>query len=67
MEHSTESVVAKVKQFKEKNEKNFLKLCKNESKLVDDVLELLKENNIKELGQKIIQNQKYLRNNRNFK
>ncbi len=60
MEHSTESVVAKVKQFKEKNENEFSELCKNEMKLTDDVPELLKENNIKELGQKIIQNQKYL-------
>ena len=59
IEHSTELVVAKVKQFKEKNEAEFSKLCNDESKLVEDALKLLKENN-KELGQKIIQNQKYL-------
>jgi len=60
IEHSTESVVAEVKQFKEKNETEFSKLCNDESKLVEDVLKLLKDNNNKELGQKIIQNQKYL-------
>ncbi len=60
IEHSTESVVAEVKQFKEKNEVEFSNLCNDESKLVEDVLQLLKNNNNKELGQKIIQNQKYL-------
>ncbi len=60
IEHSTESVVAEVKQFKEENEVEFSNLCDNESKLVEDVLQLLKNNNNKELGQKIIQNQKYL-------
>ena len=60
IEHSTESVVREVKQFKEGNEIEFSKLCNDESKLVEDVLKLLKDNNNKELGQKIIQNQKYL-------
>jgi len=60
IKHSTESVVTGVKQFKEKNETKFSQLCNDESKLVEDVLKLLKDNNIKELGQKIIQNQKYL-------
>lgn len=60
IEHSTESVVAEVKQFKEENEVEFSNLCNDESKLVEDVLQLLKNNNNKELGQKIIQNQKYL-------
>ncbi len=40
---------------------NFSKLCNDESKLVEDVLKLLKDNNIKELGQKIIQNQSILK------
>jgi mevalonate kinase len=60
IKHSTEVIVAGVKQFKEENEIEFSKLCNDESKLVEDVLKLLKDNNIKELGQKIIQNQKYL-------
>ena len=60
IKHSTESVVARVKQFKEVNKVKFTTLCNDESKLVEDVLKLFKENKIKELGQKIIQNQKYL-------
>ena len=60
VEHSTESIVSGVKQFKNENEDKFSKLCNDESKLVKDVLKLLKENDFKELGQKIIQNQKYL-------
>ena len=34
--------------------------CKNEEKLVEDVLELFKKNNIKELGEKVNENQRYL-------
>jgi len=60
IEHSTESVVARVREFKEKDEIKFATLCNNESKLVKDVLGLLKENNIKEIGDKAIQNQEYL-------
>jgi len=60
IEHSTELVVNEVKSFKEKNEEEFSKLCENETNLVEDVLELLKENNTKKLGEKINQNQKYL-------
>ena len=60
IKHSTELVVKEVKSFKEKNEEEFSKLCDDESNLVEDVLKLLKENNTKELGEKINQNQKYL-------
>lgn len=60
IEHSTELVVNEVKSFKEKNEEEFSKLCDNETNLVEDVLELLKENDTKKLGEKINQNQKYL-------
>ena len=60
IEHSTELVVKQVKSFKEKNEEEFLKLCNDETNLVEDVLKLLNENNTKELGMKINQNQKYL-------
>jgi mevalonate kinase len=60
IEHSTELVVARVREFKEKDEIKFATLCNNESKLVKDVLRLLKENNIKEIGDKAIQNQEYL-------
>ncbi|MHA7647866.1 mevalonate kinase [Nitrosopumilus sp. S4] len=60
IEHSTESIVSKVKQYKEENQDEFSNLCDKESKLIDDVLEILKENDINELGKKIIQNQEYL-------
>ncbi|NNM02896.1 MAG: mevalonate kinase [Nitrosopumilus sp.] len=60
IEHSTESVVAKVKDFKEKNEVEFATLCNNESKLVEGVLMEINQNNIKEIGKKVIQNQGYL-------
>lgn len=60
MEHSTKLVVEDVKKFKENNEVRFSSLCKKESKLVEDVLELLKENDIKKLGTKVKENQEYL-------
>ena len=60
IEHTTETIVAGVKKFKDENEQEFSKLCDDESKLVEDVLQLLKENNTKELGQKVTQNQEYL-------
>ena len=60
IKHSTESIVSKVKQFKNEDTERFSKLCDDESKLIEDVLQLLKENNIQKLGQKVVQNQKYL-------
>ena len=60
IEHSTESVVEDVRKFKENDESRFSSLCKIESKLVEDVLELLKENDIKKLGTKVKENQEYL-------
>ena len=60
IEHSTDSVVEDVRKFKENDESGFSSLCKRESKLVKDVLELLKENNIKKLGTKVKENQEYL-------
>ncbi|MGY5151028.1 MAG: mevalonate kinase [Candidatus Nitrosopumilus sp. bin_6a] len=60
IEHSTKSIVENVKQFKEKNEEKFSTLCDKESKLVEDILELLKNNNIMEIGQRINENQEYL-------
>ena len=60
IEHSTKSVVEQVKQFKEKNEDEFSALCKKESELIEEVLRLLKENDIVGLGNKISKNQEYL-------
>lgn len=60
IEHSTKSIVDEVRQFKEKNEGEFSKLCENESRLVEDVLKLLRINSVAELGKRISENQKYL-------
>ena len=60
IEHSTESMVSKVKEFENKNKEKFNELSNLESKLVEDVLKLIKENKIKEIGEKINQNQKFL-------
>ncbi len=60
IEHSTELIVKDVKSFKENNENEFSNLCKDEEKLVEDVLELFKKNNIKGLGEKVNENQRYL-------
>ncbi|MBC8516725.1 MAG: mevalonate kinase [Nitrosopumilus sp.] len=60
IEHSTKMVVEGVKQFKENDENRFSILCDKESKLIEDVLDLLKKNNTVELGNKIRENQEYL-------
>jgi mevalonate kinase len=60
IEHSTELIVKDVKSFKKNNENEFSNLCKDEEKLVEDVLELFKKNNIKKLGEKVNENQRYL-------
>lgn len=60
IEHSTQTMVSKVKGFENKNKEEFSKLLNLESKLVEDVLKLVKENKIQEIGQKMNQNQEYL-------
>ena len=60
IEHSTDVVVGEVRKFKEENNEEFSKLCEEETKLIEDVLKSLKENNLQDLGKKIIQNQEYL-------
>ena len=62
IEHSTQSMVSKVKEFENKNTEEFSRLSDLESKLVEDVLKLVKENKIQEIGKKMNQNQKYLEN-----
>ena len=37
IKHSTESVVSEVREFKEKNEREFSRLCEEESRLIEDV------------------------------
>jgi len=60
IEHSTQSMVSKVKEFENKNKEEFSRLSNLESKLVEDVLKLVKENKIQKIGQKMNQNQEYL-------
>jgi mevalonate kinase len=60
IEHSTKEVVSKVRQFKEKNEKEFSQMCKEESDLIDDVMDSLPNNDLKRIGLNIIKNQEYL-------
>ena len=60
IEHSTQSMVSNVKEFENTNKEKFSELSELESKLVEDVLKLVKENKIDERGEKINQNQKYL-------
>jgi mevalonate kinase len=60
IEHSTEKIVSNVKQFKEKNEIKFAELCRNESELVNKILNFLKMNDLKELGKCMNKNQEYL-------
>ena len=60
IEHSTQSMVSKVKEFENKNKEKFSNLSDLESKLIENVSILLKENKPEELGEKINQNQEYL-------
>jgi len=66
IEHSTEKVVREVQRFKDQNQGEFAGLCSKESELVKDVLEIFKEEEeeeskkITKLGEKVIQNQKFL-------
>ena len=60
IEHSTQSMVSKVKEFENKNKEKFSNLSDLESQLVEDVLKLVKENKTKEIGEKMNKNQEYL-------
>ena len=60
IEHSTQSMVSKVKEFENKNKEKFSNLSNLESQLVEDVLKLVKENKTKEIGEKMNKNQEYL-------
>jgi mevalonate kinase len=62
IEHSTQSMVSKVKEFENKNKEEFSRLSNLESKVIEDVLKLIKENKIQEIGRKMNQNQEYLEN-----
>jgi len=58
--HSTNSVVKKVNEFKEKNESVFSTLCKEESELIRKVIPSLEKNDFRSLGKIMTNNQEYL-------
>ncbi|RNJ78628.1 MAG: mevalonate kinase [Nitrosopumilus sp. B06] len=58
--HSTKSVVAKVKRFRNANPAEFSGMCDAESDIIRDVKELLEQGDIAQLGKKANQNQRYL-------
>lgn len=58
--HSTSEVVSRVKKYKENNPAIFSLLCRQEESLIDDALAAMHENDLKVVGQKMSQNQKYL-------
>ena len=60
VEHSTKEVVSKVNQFKEKFEEKFSNMCDDETKLIEDVLICLKNNDLKSMGKNMMINQEYL-------
>ena len=60
MVHSTEKVVAGVQKFKKDNKERFAELCRQESDLVEDVLKMLKKDEVENLGKKAMKNQAML-------
>ena len=60
LEHSTDQVVNRVKNFKEKNPEIFQSLCDEETKLVKKSIESLRCNDMITLGKCMSQNQIYL-------
>ena len=60
VEHSTSEVVSSVKQFKDKNKEKFSDLCNEETKLIEDVLICIKNNDLQGIGKNMIKNQEYL-------
>ena len=61
MEHSTESMVDGVRQFRQNKPETFSKLCSIESELVGTAITLLENNDTKKLGEKMTENQEYLK------
>lgn len=58
--HSTNLTVSKVKNFKEKNEEQFLTLCEKEELLIENIKQALEKNDLTVIGKSMIENQKYL-------
>jgi len=58
--HNTKNSVEKVSKFKENDEERFSQLCDLETKLIDEVIIAMKNNDATTLGLKMSENQKYL-------
>ena len=58
--HNTKSSVEKVNKFKENDEERFSQLCDLETKLIDEVITAMKNNDVTTFGLKMSENQKYL-------
>jgi mevalonate kinase len=58
--HNTKNSVEKVNKFKENNEERFSQLCDLETKLIDEVIVAMKNNDATTFGLKMSENQKYL-------
>ena len=58
--HNTKNSVEKVNKFKENNEERFSQLCDLETKLIDEVITAMKNNDTTTFGLKMSENQKYL-------
>jgi len=58
--HNTKNSVEKVNKFKKNDEERFSQLCDLETKLIDEVIIAMKNNDVTTLGLKMSENQKYL-------
>jgi len=58
--HNTKNSVEKVNKFKENDEERFSQLCDLETKLIDEVITAMKNNDSTTFGFKMSENQKYL-------
>jgi len=58
--HNTKNSVEKVNKFKENDEERFSQLCDLETKLIDEVITAMKNNDATTYGIKMSENQKYL-------
>lgn len=59
--HDTQYVVGQVRNFKEKNEDTFKRLCEQEIEIVSNATTALKENNLNKLGSLMLKNQELLK------
>lgn len=58
--HNTKNSVEKVNKFKENDQDRFSQLCNLETKLIDEVITAMKNNDATTFGLKMSENQKYL-------